>query len=113
MTLSLVYCTVPFLCAGTPFSKTKVKTNKFKRYWVYPFEVWHEFVLKKNNGRKEKKVGKKRVWNDKYPFEACATGCYPLRQYFYWGSLLFILAIQKGSLYQLRRIEFDFGRPKS
>ena len=49
------------------------------------------------------------VGNDKYPFEACATGCYPLRQYYYWGSLLSMLAIQKGSLCQLHGIEFDFG----
>jgi len=28
------------------------------------------------------------VENDKYPFEACATGCYPLRRYRYWESLL-------------------------
>ena len=52
-------------------------------------------------------MGKKRVGNDKYPLEACATGCYPLRQYCYWGSLL---SIQKGSLCQLRGIGFDFGR---
>ena len=61
MTLPLVYYTVPFICAGTPFFKTKAKTNKFKCYWVYPFEVWHEFVLKKNNGKKRKKTsGKKK-----------------------------------------------------
>ena len=59
---------------------------------------------------KEKQVGKKGVGNDKYPFEACATGCYPLRQYCYWGSLLSMLAIRKGSLCQLRGIEFGFGK---
>ena len=30
-------------------------------------------------------------------------------RYCYWGSLLFMLAIQKGSLCQLRGVEFDFG----
>ena len=44
---------------ATPFLKTKAKTNKFKRYWVYPFEAWQKFVMKKIMERK--KVGKKRV----------------------------------------------------
>ena len=55
-------------------------------------------------------MGKKRVGNDRYPFEACATGCYPLRQYCYWENLLSMLAVQKGILCQLRGTEFDFGR---
>ena len=88
----------PLYVLAPPFPKTKAKTNKFKRYWVYPFEAWREFVTKKQWKEMKKKVGKKRVWNDKYSFEACATGCYALRQYCYWGSLLSILAIQKGSL---------------
>ena len=63
--------------------------------------------------RKEKKGGQRKEFGMKstYPFEACATGCYHLKQYCYWGSLLSMLAIQKGSLCQLHEIEFDFGRP--
>ena len=41
------------LSLAPPFPKTKAKIYKFKRYWVYPFEVWQEFVPKKN-GKKKK-----------------------------------------------------------
>jgi len=34
----------------------------------------------KKKGEKEKR----KIRNDKYPFEACATEHYPLRQYCYW-----------------------------
>ena len=52
-------------------------------------------TLEKNYGKsvlwiKEKKK-KNKIWNDKYPFEACATGCYPLRHVLLgvtlWGNI--------------------------
>jgi len=39
------------------------------------------------NKEEKKKKRWNRIWNDKYPFKACATGHYPLRQYCYWKSL--------------------------
>jgi len=35
-----------------------------------------------------------RVENDKYPFDGCATGCYPLRRQCYWKILLSIFMSQ-------------------
>jgi len=57
----------PFYVLTPLFSKTKAKTNKLMRYWVYPFEAWQEFGEKKKRGerkRKKQKGGKERVWND-------------------------------------------------
>jgi len=49
-------------------------------------------VLRKKKEKDKKQKGRtKRVWNDKYPLEACVAGCYPLRQYYYWGSLFSML----------------------
>ena len=40
---------------------------------------------------KEKKRWMNKIWNDKYPFEACATGRYPLRHVLrgvtLWGNI--------------------------
>ena len=36
--------------------------------------------------KKKKKKERVKVGNDKYPFEACATGCHPLRQYCHWKA---------------------------
>ena len=49
-----------------------------------PTSLWHDYFVKNSEKKKEKYfMNKKRkkkkktnkIWNDKYPFEACATGC--------------------------------------
>ena len=75
---------------------------------MYPFEAWHEFVLKKKIMKK--KWGRKELEITSTPLRHVLLGVT------LWGntatgkSLLSMLAIQKGSLCQLCGVEFDFGR---
>jgi len=43
------------------------------------------------NKEEKKKKRWHKIWNDKYPFEACATGRYPLRHVLLgvtlWGNI--------------------------
>jgi len=50
-----------------------------------------------NEKNKEEEINK--IWNDKYLFEACATGCYPLGMFYSLLSFEAILLLRKLAFY--------------